>query len=70
MVIETQTVEALAELRQLTGHSAYLFPGGNGRFPYISENTLNKAIAILGYKGRVVAHGFHAERRNDNGTAP
>ena len=28
--------------------------------PYMSENTLNKAIEVLGYKGRVVGHGFRA----------
>lgn len=55
-----QAVEALRELQIYTGHSPYLFPGGRGRLPYMSENTVNKAIALLGYKGRVVGHGFRA----------
>lgn len=55
-----QTIATLEELRELTGHSVYLLPGGAGRLPYISENTLNKAIASIGYKGRLVAHGFRA----------
>lgn len=50
----------LDELHTFTGYSPYLFPGGRGRFPYMSENTVNKAISMLGYKGRVVGHGFRA----------
>lgn len=58
--LSRQALAALEELESLTGHSRYLFPGGRARVPYISENTINKAIAMLGYKGRVVGHGFRA----------
>lgn len=58
--LSTQTSELFQELRKFTGYSSYLFPGGRGRYPYMSENTVNKAIAMLGYKGRVVGHGFRA----------
>lgn len=58
--LSSQAIEALKELQIFTGHSPYLFPGGRGRLPYMSENTVNKAIALLGYKGRVVGHGFRA----------
>lgn len=58
--LSLQTVALLKELQSLTGHAACLFPGGHSRVPYISENTLNKAIEVLGYKGRVVGHGFRA----------
>lgn len=58
--LSQQAVDALTELKIFTGHSPYLFPGGRGRLPYMSENTINKAIALLGYKGRVVGHGFRA----------
>lgn len=58
--LSAQVVETLKELKIFTGHSPYLFPGGRGRLPYMSENTINKAIALLGYKGRVVGHGFRA----------
>ena len=44
------------ELEALTGHSPYLFPGGRARVPYISENTINKAIAMQG----IQAAGVHA----------
>jgi integrase len=58
--LSRQAIEALKELQLFTGHSPYLFPGGRGRLPYMSENTINKAIALIGYKGRVVGHGFRA----------
>lgn len=58
--LSRQAVSALRELKLFTGHSVYLFPGGRGRLPYMSENTINKAITILGYKGRIVGHGFRA----------
>ena len=58
--LSSQALSLFDELHDLTGYSPYLFPGGRGRFPYMSENTVNKAIAMLGYKGRVVGHGFRA----------
>jgi integrase len=58
--LSSRVLELLKELHDFTGYSPYLFPGGRGRFPYMSENTVNKAIAMLGYKGKVVGHGFRA----------
>ena len=55
-----QAIALLTELRTLTCHSEYLFPGGQKRIPFMSENTLNKAIDVIGYKGRLVSHGFRA----------
>ena len=58
--LSLQSLALLKELHSLTGHGPYLFPGGHSRVPYMSENTLNKAIDVMGYKGRVVGHGFRA----------
>ncbi len=58
--LSVQAIAALKELQVYTRYSPYLFPGGRGRIPYMSENTVNKAIALLGYKGRIVGHGFRA----------
>lgn len=58
--LSLQTIALLKELQTLTGHAPCLFPGGNKRVPYMSENTINKAIEVIGYKGRVVGHGFRA----------
>lgn len=67
--LSRQALALLAELRQYTGYSTYLFPN-HGKHPYMSENTINKCIHILGYKGRVVGHGFRATAStilNDSG---
>src|SRR3569833_4573943 len=58
--LSRQALTLLDELRGLTRWSKYLFPGGRGRLPFMSENTVNKAIALMGYGGRVVGHGFRA----------
>ena len=39
--LSCQTLDVLAEIKDLTGRSPYLFPGGRGRLPYLSENTIN-----------------------------
>ena len=57
--LSTRATTLLQELREFSGYSAYLFPN-HGKHPYMSENTINKAIAGIGYKGRVVGHGFRA----------
>lgn len=52
-----QAVAALRELHRLTGRSRWLFPGIGAKCPTISENTINKVFASIGYKGRLVGHG-------------
>lgn len=37
--------------------SRWLFPGVGTKKPTISENTINKVFATIGYKGRLVGHG-------------
>ncbi|MEX0293380.1 tyrosine-type recombinase/integrase [Pseudomonas putida] len=53
----TQLVAALRELHELTGRSKWLFPGIGSSTPVISENTIGKVFASVGYKGRLVGHG-------------
>jgi integrase len=52
-----QAVAALRELYEMTGRSRYLFPGIGQKTEVISENTINKVFAAVGYKGRLVGHG-------------
>lgn len=52
-----QAIAALKELHCLTGRSRWLFPGVGSKNPTISENTINKVFATIGYKGRLVGHG-------------
>lgn len=51
----------LKELKTITGQSEYLFPSQQRRkHPVMSENTVNDVIGRMGYKGKIVAHGFRA----------
>jgi len=52
-----QAVESLRELHNMTGRSKWVFPGTGPKNPTLSENTINKVFAEIGYKGRLVGHG-------------
>lgn len=54
------TIELLRELHGITGHSPYLFPSRNKKGSHISNNTLNKIINEMGYKGIATPHGFRS----------
>ncbi len=58
--LSRQAVEALNELRALTGHSRYLFPNQSNHEKCMSENTLLYAMYRLGYHSRATAHAFRA----------
>lgn len=55
--LSTQMITLLEGLRELTGHHTYLFPGNGSVNPTLSENTLNQALARIGYKKKLVGHG-------------
>lgn len=55
--LSTQTIADLQELKQITGRNQYLFPGQGQKLPVLSENTLNKCLASIGYKGKFTGHG-------------
>lgn len=57
--ISRQAIEALAELRALTGKSVYLFPSPAAE-GYMSNNTMLFAMYRMGYHGRATVHGFRA----------
>lgn len=64
--LSEQVVALLEQLRDLTGHTPYLFPKakGYGENEVISENTVGKMLNNLGYQGRQCAHGFRASARS------
>ena len=64
--LSTQALALLAKLRDLTGHTPYLFPKstGNGEAAVISENTVGKLLNDMGYQGRQCVHGFRASARS------
>ena len=55
--LSRQSLALLAKLREITGHSAMMFPGLRPGRP-MSENTVLFSIYGMGWKGRVCDHGF------------
>lgn len=53
-----QAVAILHELQDVTGRYALLFPGQQNPERPMSENTINKALRLMGYEGRQTGHGF------------
>ncbi|SKB01833.1 Integrase [Prosthecobacter debontii] len=72
--LSTQALGILSDLQKVSGDSLYLFPSQNRqKNPFMSENTINKVIHEMGYKGQLVGHGFRAMAStilNENGFAP
>ena len=54
------TLELLAELKELTGNTPFLFPSRTKTDGFISDATIGRIIARMGYKGRVTPHGFRS----------
>ena len=62
--LSTQVLELLEEIRPLTGHGKYVFPGARSIHRSMSENALLAALRNLGYdKYTVTPHGFRATAR-------
>ena len=55
--LASQSVEELIELKEYTGVNRYVFPGNGPINPTMSENTINKCLRLVGYKGKLVGHG-------------
>ncbi len=58
--LSKQALEVLRSIQPLTGSSELVFPSPTYRSKPLSENTLNSAMARMGYKGIATAHGFRA----------
>lgn len=57
--LSAQAVSILRELKPLTGHGRYLFPGQRSPTRSISENTINAALRRIGYdRDAMTGHGF------------
>ncbi|QTT91435.1 tyrosine-type recombinase/integrase [Pseudomonas chlororaphis] len=52
-----QAVAILHQLQEVTGRYELVFAGTNPVRP-MSENTVNKALRLMGYEGRQTGHGF------------
>lgn len=56
--LSRQAVEILRELHLVTGRGKYLFPGARDPRRNMSDGAINAAIARIGFKGKIVGHGF------------
>lgn len=56
--LPTQAVELLRQLHEISGDYELAFPGQHDATRPMSENTINKALSQMGYKGRQTGHGF------------
>tara|TARA_R110002110_G_scaffold179777_4_gene385357 strand:+ start:1436 stop:2662 length:1227 start_codon:yes stop_codon:yes gene_type:complete len=50
----------LSQMSALCGQSEFVFPSPHNNRRHTSEQTANMALKRMGYKGRLVAHGFRA----------
>lgn len=53
-----QAVAILRQLREITGDYPLVFAGQQNPDRPMSENTINKALRLMGYEGRQTGHGF------------
>ncbi|WP_449246910.1 tyrosine-type recombinase/integrase [Desulfarculus baarsii] len=59
--LSRQALEALQELRPLTGDGRFVFPSERTKERPMSENTVNAALRRMGYgKGEMTGHGFRS----------
>jgi integrase len=57
--LSAQALARIGRLRQLTGHTEFLFPAKIDPKRCMSDNTLNKALRAMGYRQeQMTAHGF------------
>ena len=60
ITLSRQAREVLEVMRPLSQTDALVFPSPYYPGKSLSENTLNSALARMGYKGIATAHGFRA----------
>ncbi len=59
--LSRQAIQILRRLHSITGHSEWIVPSQQSRVhPVMSENTINDMIKRMGYKDRIVGHGFRS----------
>lgn len=56
--LAAQALAVLEALQPISGHTELLFPSRNDATKPISNNTILKALEIIGYKGKMTGHGF------------
>ena len=62
--LSKQAISILASLRDLSGHTEFLFPSNGAADRVISENTINNLFRRIGYKDKQSHHGLRASARS------
>ncbi|EAZ2875088.1 TPA: integrase arm-type DNA-binding domain-containing protein [Salmonella enterica] len=57
-----QSIAILKQIQEISGHLELVFPGDHNPYKPMSENTINRALRLMGYdtKADVCGHGFRA----------
>ncbi|WP_410014892.1 tyrosine-type recombinase/integrase [Sodalis sp. C49] len=60
--LSRQAVAILRQIQEISGHLELVFPGDHNSYKPMCENTVNKALRLMGYdtKTDVCGHGFRA----------
>lgn len=59
--LSKQALKVLIELKKISRDSEYLFPSRNKiKNPFMNENVINNILQDMGYKDRMVGHGFRS----------
>ncbi len=59
--LSSQVIALLNEIKAISGDSEYLFPTKNKiKHPFMNENVINDILHKMGYRDRLVAHGFRS----------
>ncbi|MDF2457784.1 MAG: phage integrase [Nitrospira sp.] len=56
--LSSQAINVLRTLHLISGAGTLIFPGERDHQKPMSNNTILKALEIMGYKGRMTGHGF------------
>ncbi|MGL4767962.1 MAG: tyrosine-type recombinase/integrase [Formosimonas sp.] len=56
--LSRQALAVLEQLRAINGGRVHLFPSVKGEGKVMSMGTMNKALELMGFKGRHTVHGF------------
>ncbi|WP_263063175.1 tyrosine-type recombinase/integrase [Dickeya dadantii] len=60
--LSRQAIAILRQIQEISGHQVLVFPGDHNPYKPMCENTVNKALRLMGYdtKNDICGHGFRA----------
>ncbi|MCT6623646.1 tyrosine-type recombinase/integrase [Escherichia coli] len=60
--LSEQSIAILKQIKDITGNNELIFPGDHNPYKPMCENTINKALRVMGYdtKKDICGHGFRA----------